>query len=174
MVAKQSNTNTTIENEKQTAIEATNTDSKVELNVSSDTIADMDIFDFEHLSAGKVHPETHHNPSPYENLHSGTVRNEMLTQYNCIVIGSFKEFFQHINTNNLAIVLKALRELASYYNMELEPRQITAEEVLNLDRDHLNQNTAYNAKYSTRGRPCSRGNQHHWYSQQSLLIPEYN
>ena len=67
-------------------------------------------------------------------------------------MGSFKEFFQHINTNNLAEVLKALRELASYYNMELEPRQITAEEVFNLDRAHLNQNTAYNAKCSTRGK----------------------
>ena len=39
--SKQSNTNTTIKNKKQTVIEATNTDSKVELNVSSDTIADM-------------------------------------------------------------------------------------------------------------------------------------
>ena len=64
----------------------------------------------------------------------------MLTQYNCIVIGSFKEFFQHIDTNILAEVLKDLRELnfvfanrapdlTSYYNIELESRQITAEEV---------------------------------------------
>ena len=76
--------------------------------------------------------------------------------------------------NNLAEVLKALKELnfvlanrvpelASYYNMDLEPRQITAEEVPDLVRPHLNQNTAYNAEYSTRGRPHSRGNQHHWY-----------
>ena len=68
--SKQSNTNTTIKNEKQTIIEATNTDSKVELNVSSDTIADVDVLDFEHLSAGEVHPELHHNPSPHENLFS--------------------------------------------------------------------------------------------------------
>ena len=160
-------------------------DSKVELNVSSDTIADIDMSDFEHLSAGEVHPILHNNPSPHENLFSGTVRNEMLTQYNCIVIGSFKEFFQHINTNNLAEVLKALRELnfvlanralelASYYNMELEPKQITTEEVPNLVRAHLNQNTVYNAEYSTRGRPHSRGNQHHWYSRQSSLILRYN
>ena len=58
--------------------------------------------------------------------------------------------------------------------MELEPRQITAEEVPDLVRAHLNQNTAYNAEYSTIGRPPSRGNQHHWYSQQSLPIPRYN
>ena len=172
---RQSNTNTTIENEKQMIIEATNTDIKVELNVSSDTTTDVDMSDFEHLHTGKVPPKLHHNPSPHENLFSGTVRNELLTQYNCIAIGSFKEFFQHIDMNNLAEVLKALRELnfvlanrapelASYYNMELEPRQITAEEVPNLVRAHLSQNTAYNAEYSTRGRPRSRGNQHHWYS----------
>ena len=80
----------------------------------------------------------------------------MLTQYNHIEKGSFKQFFQHIDMNNLAEVLKALRELnfvlanrvpelASYYNMELEPRQIPAEEVPNLVRAHCNQNTAYNA-----------------------------
>ena len=78
--SKQSNTNTTIKNEKQTVIEATNMDSKVELNVSSDTITDMDVLDFKHLSAGEVHSELHHNPSPHENLFSDTVRNEMLTQ----------------------------------------------------------------------------------------------
>ena len=130
--------------------------------------------DFEHLSANAVHHELHHNPS-HENLFPDSGRNEMLTHYNCIVIGSFKEFFQHVDMNNLAEVLKALRELnfilanrapelASYYNMELEPRQITAEEVPNLVRAHLNWNTAYNPEHSARGRPCSRGKQHHWYS----------
>ena len=108
--SKQSNTNTTIKNEKQTIIEATNTDSKVELNVSSNTIADMDVSDFKHLCAGKVYPKLHHNPS-HKNLFSGTVTNEMLTQCTCIVIGPFKEFFQHVDMNNLAEVLKALREL---------------------------------------------------------------
>ena len=113
----------------------------------------MYVSDFEHVSVGEVHPKSHHNPSPHENRFSGTVRNEMLTQYNCIVIGSFKEFFQHVDTNNLAEVLKVLRELyfvlanrapelASYYNMELKPKQTTAEEVPNLVRAHLNQNTA--------------------------------
>ena len=166
-------------------MEVTNTDSKVEINISSDTITDLDVLNFEHLNAGKVHPKSHHNLSPHENLFSGTVTNEMLTQYNCIVIGSFKEFFQHVNMNSLAEVFKALRELnfvlanrapelASYYNMELEPRQITAEEVPDLVRAHLNRNTAYNTEYSTRRRPCSRGNQHHWYSQQSSPIPRYN
>ena len=184
--SKQSNTNTTFENEKQTVIEAANTNnSDVDLNVSSDTIADIDVSYFEHLSTNAVHHESHHNPSPHENLFPDSARNKMLTHYNHIVIGSCKEFFQHVNMNNLAEVLKALRELnfilanrapelASYYNMELEPRQITAEEVPNLVRAHLHQNTAYNPEHSARGRPCSRCNQHHWYNQQSLPIPRYN
>ena len=86
--------------------------------------------------------------------------------------------------NNLAEVLKALRELnfilanrapelALYYNMELPPRQIKAE-VPDLVRAHLNCNTAYNAEYSARGRPRSRGNQHQWYSWQSSPKPRYN
>ena len=83
--------------------------------------------DFEHLSTNAVHHELHYNPSPHESLFPDSVRNEMLTHYNHIIIGSFKEFFQHIDTNNLAEVLQALRELnfilanrapelASYYN----------------------------------------------------------
>ena len=183
--SKQSNTNTTTKNKKQIVIEAANTsNSNVESNVSSVTIADLDVLDFKHLNAGEFHCKSHHNP-PHKNLFPDTVRNEMLTHYNCLVIGSFKEFFQHVDMSNLAEVLKALRELnfvlsntawklASYYNTELEPRQITAEEVPNLVRAHLNWNTAYNAECSTRGRPHSRGNQHHWYSQQSLPIPRYN
>ena len=44
-------------------------------------------------------------------------------------------------------------ELASHYNMSLEPQQITAEEVLNLVRPHLKCNTAYNPEHSVRGKP---------------------
>ena len=140
---------------------------------------------FKYLSANAVHHKLYHNPSLHKNLFPDSVRNEMLTHYNHIIIGSFKEFFQSVDTNNLAEVPKAHREinfilanrapeLALYYNMELEPRHITAEEVPNLIREHLNCNIAYNAEYSARGRPCSKGNQHHWYSQWSLLILSYN
>ena len=119
-----------------TIIEAANKgNSNVDLNVSSDTIAEIDVSDFKHLSANSVHHESHHNPSPHENLFPDSVRNKMLTHYNCIVICSFKEFFQHIDMNNLAEVLKAVRELnfvlanrapelALYYNMELEARKL--------------------------------------------------
>ena len=37
--------------------------------------------------------------------------NEMLGHYNCILIGSFKDIFQTVDTNNLSTVLQALKEL---------------------------------------------------------------
>ena len=90
----------------------------------------------------------------------------MLTHYNRIVIGSFKEFFPSVNTNNLAEILQAIKELnfvlanrapelAAHYNLPLEPHQITPEEVPNLVRVHLHCNLAYNLKHSIRGRPHS-------------------
>ena len=99
----------------------------------------------------------------HKNLFQDGVRNEMVTHYNRIVIGSFKEFFQHVNTNNLVEVLEALKELnfvlanrapelASHHNMLLEPKQITAEEVPYLVRAHLSCTTAYNPEHIVRGR----------------------
>ena len=136
--SKQTNPNKhTNKNQVQTIIEAPNTEAfnnngNVDLNVSTDTIADIDISDLEYLSPNVIHHKTCDNLSPQENLFQDSVRNEMLTHYNRIVIGSFKEFFQSINTNNLAEVLQALKELnfilanrapelASHYNMVLEP-----------------------------------------------------
>ena len=173
----------------QSIIEASNTEAfnnngNKDLNVSTDTIADVDISDLAYQSPNAVHHETGNNLSIHENLFQDSVRNEMLTLYNRIVIGSFKEFFQFINTKNLAEVLQALKELnfmlayrapelALHYNMALEPQQITAE-VPDLVRAHLNHNTAYNPEHSIRGRPHSRGNQHHWYSWQSSPLLRYN
>ena len=135
--SKQTNPNKTNENQKQTVMETSNTktfnnNGNIDLNFSTDTIADVDISDLKYLSPNAVHHELHHNPSLHENLFPGSVRNEMLMHYNRIVIGSFKEFFQSINMNNLAEVLQVLKELnfvlanrapelASHYNMELEP-----------------------------------------------------
>ena len=56
----------------------------------------------------------------------------MLSHYNGIVIGCFKDIFQSVNTSNLAKVVQALKELnlvlanrapelAAHYNMPLEP-----------------------------------------------------
>ena len=189
--SKQTNPNKhTNENHVQTVKEASNTEAfnnngNAHLNVSTDTIADVDISELAYLSPNAVHDTTCDNPSPHKNLFQDSVRNWMLTHYNRIVIGSFKEFFQSANTNSLAEVLLALKELnfilanraqelALHYNMVLEPQQITAEEVPNPVRAHLNCNTAYNLEHNVRGRPHSRGNQHHWYSQQSLPLPRCN
>ena len=115
--SKQTNPNKhTNENQVQTIIKASNTEAfnnngNTDLNDSIDTISDNDISDLAYLSPNAVHHETHDNPSPHENLFQDSVRNEMLTHSNRIVIGSFKEFFQSINTNNLAHVLQALKEL---------------------------------------------------------------
>ena len=112
------------------------------------------------------------------------MRNEMLTHYNRIVIGCFKDFFQSVDTNNLAEVLQVLKELnfmlanrapelAAHYNMELELHQISAE-VPNLVKAHLHHNAAYNPEHSIRGRPLSRGNQYNWNNQQSSPLLRYN
>ena len=180
----------TSKNRVQSVIVASNTEAfnnnvNTDLNVSTDTIANVDVSDLAYPSSNVVHHETCDNPSLHENLFQDSIRNEMLTHYKRIIKGSFKEFFQSVNTNNLAEVLQVLKELnfmlanrapelASHYNMALEPCKITAEEVPDLVRAHLNCNTAYNPEHSVRGRPCSRGNQCHWYSQHSSLLPRYN
>ena len=112
-------------------------------------------------------------------------RDEMLSHYNRIVIGCFKDIFQSVDTNNLAIVLQALKELnfmpgnrtpelAAHYNLPLEPQQISAEEISDFVKAYLHHPTTYNIEQNNRGRPCSRGNQNHWYSRQSSPLPRYN
>ena len=97
--------------------------------------------------------------------------NEMLSHYNCILIGGFKDIFQSVDTNNLAAVFQALKELdfvlanrapelAAHYGMPLEPQQVSAEEVPKFVYAYLNKPTAYTIKHSSRGRPRTRGNQH--------------
>ena len=76
--SKQTNPNKTNENEKQTVMETSNTNnSNIDLNVSTDTIADVDISDLEYLSPNAVHHKLHHNHSPHENLFPDSIRNEM-------------------------------------------------------------------------------------------------
>ena len=123
--------------------EAFNNNGNKDLNVSTDTITDVDISDLVYPSPDVVHHKTHNNPSLHENLFQDSIQNNMLTHYNRIVIGSFEDFFQSVNTNNLAEVLQALKELnfmlanramelTAHYNLPLEPCQIIAEEVPNL------------------------------------------
>ena len=72
-----------------------------------------------------------------ENMFPDCARNKMLSHYNRIEIGCFKDIFQSVDTNNLAAVLQASKELnfmlknrapelAAHYNMPLEPQQISA------------------------------------------------
>ena len=145
------------------------------INVSTDTIPEVDVSDLVDLSSDAVHHDACNDPSLHKDLFQNSVRNEMLTHYHSIVIGCFKDFFQSINTNNLAEVLQELKELnfmlankalelAAHYNIVLELHQISAEEVPNLVKAHLYCNAAYNPEHSIRGRAHSRGNQYHWYN----------
>ena len=149
------------------------------LSTSADTIPEDDVSDLANLGADvSIHHDARDTASHQGGLFQNSTCNEILTHYNRIVIGCFKDFFQSVNTNNLAEVLLTLKELnfvlanrapelATHYNMMLEPCQISAEEVPDFVKAHLYHATAYNPEQSIRGRPCSRGNQYHGYNRQS-------
>ena len=70
-------------------------------------------------------------------LQTHHTHNEMLSHYNHIVIGCFKDIFQTVDTNNLPAVLQALKELnfilanrgpelSAHYDFPLEPWQVSA------------------------------------------------
>ena len=161
-----------------------NSNNSKNLNVSMDTISEVDVSNFNDVYPNVVHGNIHNNTSPHETLYEDSIRNTMLTQYNRIVIGSFKEFFQSVDINNLSDVLQALKELnfvlanrvpelACYYNMPLDSCQIIAAEFPNLVRAHLHHSSAYNPEHSVRGRPHIRGNPYCWYVWQSYALPRY-
>ena len=154
------------------------------LNVSTDTIPETNASDFTDVNTNVKHGNMHDSTSPHETLYEDSIRNTMLTQYNQIVIGSFKEFFQSVDMKNLSEVLQALKEqnfvlanrvpeLVCYYNMPLEPCQITTEEVPDIVRAHLHHSSAYNLENSIRGRSYVRGNPYHRYTRQSSPLPRY-
>ena len=78
------------------------------LNVSIDTIPEVDVSNFTDVNANVEHGNMHKNTSPCETLYEDSIRNTMLAQYNRTVIGSFKEFFQSVDMNNLSEVLQVL------------------------------------------------------------------
>ena len=158
------------EHQMQSIIEASNSETlkyngNKGINVSTDTIAEVDVSDLVDLSSHAVHHDVCDNPSLHNDLFQDSMRNEMLTHYNRIVIGCFKDFFQSINTNNLAEVLQALKELnfmlanrapelAAHYNMTLEPCQISDEKkYLTLFKAHLHRNADYNPEHSVEEDP---------------------
>ena len=137
-----------------------------------------------------MNKNVHHNildPGffPTKNVFPNHTCNEMLSHYNCILIGCFKDIFQSEDTHNLAAVLQALKELnfmltnrapdlAAHYGMPLEPHQISAEEVPDFVNAFLNRPTTYNIEHSSRGRQRTRGVQHNRYTRQFSPVPRYN
>ena len=84
-------------------------------NVSMDTIPEVNVSDFADVNTNIEHVDMCNNTSLHETLDEDSIRNMMLTEYNKIVIGSFKEFFQLVDTNNLSEVLQAY-ELMNFMN----------------------------------------------------------
>ena len=123
-----------------------------------------------------------HTETMFPNPHT---YNEMLSHYNHILIGCFKDIFQTVDTNNLSAILQALKELnfilanrapelASCYGMPLEPQQVFTEEESNFINAYLNRPTANSTEHSSRGRPRTRGYQHYRHIRQSSPVPRYN
>ena len=109
----------------------------------------------------------------------------MLSHYNHIVIGYFKDIFQTVNTNNLPALLQALKELnfilaneapelSAHYVFPLEPWQVSAKEVSDFISVYLHRFSTNSVEHSSRGRPRTRGNQEHRPSRQPLPVPRYN
>ena len=67
------------------------------INVSTDTIPEVDVSDLVDLSSDAANHDAHDNPFLHEELFQNSVRNKMLTHYNRIVIGYLKDFFKSVN-----------------------------------------------------------------------------
>ena len=116
------------------------------LSTSTDTIPEVDVSDLANLSADvSIHHDVWDTPSLQWGLFQNSTCNEMLSHYNRVVIGCFKDFFQSVDMNNLAEVLQALKELnfvlanrapelAAHYNMTLEPTKFLHRKYLTLSR----------------------------------------
>ena len=77
------------------------------LNVSMDTIPEADVSNFADVNTNAERGNMCDNILPHKILYEDSIRNIMVTQYNQKVIGSFKEFFQSVEMNNLSEVLQA-------------------------------------------------------------------
>ena len=68
-------------NQVQPIIEASNTEAfnngNKDLNISTNTIADVDVSDAEDINSDAVHHEMHNNPFLHKNLFQDSVRNKM-------------------------------------------------------------------------------------------------
>ena len=112
---------------------STNSTKGMDLSNNTDTIPEDDVLDLVNLSTDiSIHHDAQDTASHQGNLFQNCTCNEMLNHYNRVVVGCFKDIFQSVNTNNLAEVLQALKELnfmlanrapglAAHYNMLLQP-----------------------------------------------------
>ena len=104
-----------------------------ELGNNVDTTSEGNASDLANFCTDESAHHTMHDAVLYqENMFPDCTRNKMLSHYNRIVIGCFKDIFQSVDTNNLATALQALKglnfmlanralEIAAHYNMPLEP-----------------------------------------------------
>ena len=158
-----------------------------EISNHVDTASEDNVSDFADFSANEnIHHYIHDMGFfPTKNIFPNLICNEILSHYNCILIGCFKDIFQSVDTNNLAAVLQALKELnfvlanrapelSAHYGMPLEPHQVSAEEVPDFVNAYLNRPAAYKIKHNSRGRPKAGGVQHNRYTRQSSPVPRYN
>ena len=102
VIDRATQTNIKNEDQKQSATEASNiepicnTNSRkgMNLSTSTDTIQEVDVSNLANLSADiNIHHDVHITPSLHGCLFQNSTCNEMLTQYNRVVIGCFKDFF---------------------------------------------------------------------------------
>ena len=124
----------------------------------------MDIVDF--YTNVNAQNDTHSSDlSPIHTetmLQTGHAHDEMLSHYNHVVIGCFKDIFQTVDTNNLPAVLQGLKELnfilanrapelSAHYGFPLEPQQVSTKEVPDFVSAYLHRPTANSAEHSSRG-----------------------
>ena len=90
------------EDQKQSTTEAstiettctTNNNKSMNLSTSTNTIQEVDVSDLANLSTDiSIHHNVHDTPSLHGGLFQNSTCNEMLTHYNRVVIGCFKDFF---------------------------------------------------------------------------------
>ena len=137
----QTNNSKDVEDQKQATPEASTIETintihsgnSLEISNHADTTSEDNASDLADFYANESIHHDRHDPGffPTKNIFPNCTCNEMLSHYNHILIGCFKDIFQSVDTNNLAAVLQALNELnfmlanrapqlAAHYGIPLE------------------------------------------------------
>ena len=114
----QTNNSKDLEDQKQatpeaSTIETTNaihSGKSLEISYHADTTSEDNASDLAEFYANESIHHDRHDPGffPTENIFPNCAHNEMLSHYNHVLIGCFKDIFHSVDTNNLAAVLQAL------------------------------------------------------------------